>query len=198
MRCQIVSLFMIFVSCQGIAPTANQRAVTHNETVNTEVKTETRLVEKVTCMERDSSVTNSEGSITIKQCTFLDYRTVIIGEADNKGRYSYDYKLQRKIKNGFEKIENSSMFIKQKELLNVLNAKLAAEYSAIKNNPEVSDCLEGKELRQRINNLNDFQIEFTDSTLRFNYSLGLSGACFNVDGAIIDVNLRELRKFIQE
>lgn len=143
----------------------------------------------VVCQEKKATIEGLEEHETLKICTFGNYQTKTKGLPDDKGRYSYQYEL---LKNG-KPIKNQEMFNeKQTELINKINTQIKVEFQKMK--IVDADCFEDVEWNTL--SINDIGIEFTQEKILFNYSLGLSGACFSLDGVSIFWAWNEVEKYI--
>ena len=155
----------------------------------------TDFKDKIICDRKDSIVTDSEDPIIIKTCYFGKYKSVSLGSADYKGRYSYDYKILLKSNTNYIKIENHKMFNnKQNELLEIINNQIEEEYNELKNDKNTSECFVSLGEFKRFK-MDDFGIEFNDDGMEFNCSFGLGDYCFNADRTSVMIKLNVLEKY---
>ncbi len=149
---------------------------------------------KVICEEKDSVIPNSEDPAIIRTCFYGKYKNIIVGSADYKGRYTYDYRLFKNDKI----IENCKMFNEhQKELLEIINQKIKIEFNSLQGDPENTKCFDGV-TKIDLFEMNQLGIEFVENEIIFNCNIGLSGACFSLDRISVKMELKEVEKYINE
>ena len=158
----------------------------------------TQLAQKpIICSEKEQIIKDSPDPRIIKSCTFENFKSVSIGDADYKGRYSYSYKLLKLINNRYVEIKNSELFNEnKKELLAIINQKIKETYDEYSNNSETKDCFDGFTLTEV--SFDDLGISFNDTGIDFSISFGLSGACLSVDGTIISIELAEIKVYLNK
>ena len=153
---------------------------------------------KATCKEKESKTNDLIDPIIIKTCFYKNYKAISKGYPDYKGRYSYEYTLFKKQKNGsYIKIKNSTFFNENKnQFLSLINSKIEKDYLLFSNDPDTKDCFNGDQFTPF-----DFEqlgIIFDDNNIIFNVYFGLSSACMSVDGTIISFELSDIQKFIND
>ena len=153
---------------------------------------------KVTCTEKESKNDYGGGPIITKTCLYKAYKTISKGLPDYKGRYSYEYSILKKQKNGnYLPIKNASLFNNKKnELLSIINSKIEKDYKEYSNNPETKTCFEGISFTPF--NFGQLGIKFESNKIEFSVTFGLSGACMSVDGTTVSINLDEMQKYFNE
>ena len=158
----------------------------------------TQLAQKpIICSEKEQIIKDSPDPRIIKSCTFENFKSVSIGDADYKGRYSYSYKLLKLINNRYVEIKNSELFNEnKKKLLAIINQKIKETYDEYSNNSETKDCFDGFTLTEF--SFDDLGISFNDTGIDFSISFGLSGACLSLDGAIISIKLAEIKVYLNK
>ena len=158
----------------------------------------TQLAQKpIICSEKEQIIKDSPDPRIIKSCTFENFKSVSIGDADYKGRYSYSYKLLKLINNRYVEIKNSELFNEnKKELLAIINQKIKETYHEYLNNSETKYCFDGFTLTEA--SFDDLGISFNDNGIDFSISFGLSGACLSVDGTIISIELAEIKVYLNK
>lgn len=140
---------------------------------------------------------DSEDSILIQICYWHNYKFVSTGHPDYKGRYSYEYQIFRMVNKKAKTIKNSDIFnnniVVLEKKINVLIAKSNEEDDSVIDN---MSCLEGFDLPYF--KMNQMGISFSDKKeIEFHVTFGLSDACMNVDGAIIDLPIEEVLPYLK-
>ncbi len=182
-------LILCILSC------GNEKPAHHRN--NGSTKPEKSLSQKPTCSLIEKADPEVSDPIIIKKCVWKNYKFITTGSSDYKGRYSYEYEVYRitdgediKIKN--EDIFNSSVNTLEKQI----NLELAKELNENRKYPDNAECL--SEVEKPSFSINDMGISIDNKDrMVFDVSFGLSGACFNVDGASASFSLKEISKFIK-
>ncbi len=149
------------------------------------------------CYEKTKADPEYSDSVLIKICKFNNHLFKSIGTPDNKGRYSYTYKLLRINKNDTLKINNSDFFnVKANELEKLINGKLKTEYESNFKIPEINNCM--KWIDFRYYKLNEFGISFTNKNqMEFNIDYGIGSACFNVSSSFVVLDYSEIEYYMK-
>jgi hypothetical protein len=151
-----------------------------------------------TCGEKEEKNPESEDPTIIKTCTFRNYKTILIGNADYKGRYSWEYNLYKTSRNEDLKIDNTLLFNqKQSDLLKQVNRRIKADYLMVAGDPENKDCFEGVDPIHDFE-MNELGIQFETDKLVFHVEYGLPSACLAVDGTSISFTLKELEPYLNK
>lgn len=142
---------------------------------------------------------NPEGNdpIIIQTCNWDQYKFVTIGSPDYKGRYSYEYEVFTMVNNEEIKVQNSDIFnSKIGTLEGKINKAIAKEINDNRKYPDNLECL--SEVEDPKFSINDMGITIDEKNrMIFSVSLGLGGACFNVDGASANFSLNEIRNYLK-
>ena len=148
---------------------------------------------KVLCEESIIESDNIEQTI-VKSCSFNNFKSVSIGEADYKGRYSYKYEIFIKKNGEFVKSNNEELFNnKKEELLKLINQKIKIDFDDYATNPETKDCFEGVTFTNYT--YENLGIEFTDDKVNFNVWFDVAGYCFNVSSTSVSLSLEEIKPY---
>jgi hypothetical protein len=181
-------IVFLFIFCNTNGQNRNSKNLQKGKIYNSEIKCTTKMR------------TNPDGgeSIIIKTCKWHNYKFVVTGEPDYKGRYSYEYELFM-IENGKEKKTNNSKLFNDKinQLEKLVNYKVRRILDDYGKDPENSECLKGEVFKNI--EINEMGISFSeDGKIEFNVSLGLSDACFNIDIATVSFNLNEIDEYLRK
>ena len=151
---------------------------------------------KIVCSEKEQKSQNSEDPILTKTCLLGIYKSTSTGEADDKGRYYYSYKLEKKINDKFTKIKNIELFNEKKsELLDLINKQIKKDFNEFSKDPEYADCFAEMNGSPKVS-YEDLGITFTDSGIEFNISYGLSDSCLSVDGTTVSFKVDEILPYL--
>ena len=148
--------------------------------------------EKVSCSEKEIQEEGLEDPIVEKTCSWKNYRSVSEGYPDEKGIYSYQYKLFKKQDDEYTKIDNAALFNNPEKLLQLVNNKIEEDFNKI--SAESVDCFEGISFSPF--KIEDLGIEFDEGKIKFNVSFGLDDSCMSDDGTIISLPLGEVEKLM--
>lgn len=152
----------------------------------------------VTCEEKEEKSPELEDPLIVKSCTYGNYKTVLTGSPDYKGRYYWEYQLY-KAKNGeYTAVSNSALFNqRQRELQGMINKKIKADHLELLENSETAECLEMREpIRDFL--LDEMGISFEPDQIVFHVEFGLPDACRNVDGIWVSFKLEEVEPYLKE
>ena len=133
------------------------------------------------CVETQNS--NSKVSELIKTCYYQNHIFKSVGIPDYKGRYSYEYEIFEIKGTDTIKTKNSNFFKNgTKTIEKLINQKLKEEYESDLAHPELKKCM--AQIDFRYYNIDEFGISFhSRDIMQFNIAYnGVSGACFNVSG----------------
>lgn len=176
----------------------NGASVVADTSKNASQNSNPEVSNRVNCTEDESKNEDGGDPIITKTCLFRSFKSVAKGYPDFKGRYSYEYTLSKKNeKDTYTEIKNSMLFNdKKNELLSLINAKIAKEYSSLAKNPDTKDCFSGNTFVPF--NFDQMGITFSDNVMNFEVSFGLPGACMSVDGSIVSIDLNEIQQYLNE
>lgn len=151
------------------------------------------LVCKETTEENEDDI---ESPIITKTCFLGKYKFISIGSPDYKGRYFYEYQVYKKVKTRFVKTNNSGIFQNIHKLENVINAEIQKEYNAIKEIPDLKDCVSFIKFNRF--SINEMGIGFDENNnMVFNTSFEIPLACLNVDGNMIPIHLNKIKNYLK-
>lgn len=194
---------LIFTSCEGDKKEKKESSVDslnycHSaDSIPVEGIENVEKTNKATCSIKEKKNEYGGEPTIIKTCLYKNYKSISIGEADYKGRYTYSYVLYKKENNKFMKIENESLFNKNRnKLLSIINTKFQNDYKEYSLDPESKYCFEGTTLPNF--SFKEIGIEFDDDKIRFNVSFGLPSACMAVDGSTVSFNFDEIQGYLNE
>jgi hypothetical protein len=136
-------------------------------------------------------------AIIIQSCTWGPYKFVTVGSPDFKGRYSYEYAIYRTTDNKFKIVQNIDIFnSKVGDLEKLINSEIAKNLKEYRQDPDNVECL--KDVGNPNFSINDMGITIDkNSSMKFNVSFGLGGACFNVDGASATFSLKDIGDYLK-
>lgn len=146
------------------------------------------------CKEEEGVDEYSGDPVLTKTCLYKNFKTITVGSADYKGRYSYEYAAYvKRDNNNYIQIKNGSLFNQNKnELLSLINAQIKKDYNELSNDP----CFEGESFYPF--GFDQLGIDFSDNMINFHVTFGLPDACMSVDGTIVSLNLNEIQKYLSE
>ena len=152
---------------------------------------------RVQCTEKQEPSDNELDPILIKICTYKSFQSVRTGNADYKGRYSYEYDLYRMDNDVKQKIKNSDFFKSGADIVEKrINRDLQQEYQNNLNNPHLKDCMEWIDFRHY--ELDEIGMAFTDSNeIEFYIDYGIGGACFKVAHSILHYKLSDFAQYLE-
>lgn len=163
------------------------------------IKSSTETNQNPLCSQAEVKKANQPDNPNIIQtCIWRGYKFVKTGNADYKGRYTWEYQVFKILDNNKEvNINNSDIFsVNQNVLLNEINNKINQNIEELKKDELNTECFQNYE--NHIFTLDEMKINFFQKGfITFEVNFGLGGACMAVDGTEISIPMKEIEKYLK-
>jgi hypothetical protein len=153
---------------------------------------------EVQCITEERTNPDSKtDSIIVKTCLWHNYKFVMTGIPDYRGRYGYAYELFFIDKEQQKKITNSGLFNEKiNKLEDLINEIIKNDFDNYKSDPGLSNCLDGVKFKRF--KMDDMGISFNErNEIEFNVTFGLGQACYNDDGTSVSFDMSDLKEYLK-
>ena len=140
------------------------------------------LSQNVNCqLTQHKNINNSVDPILKSVCTYQKIMVKKVGEADYKGRYSWEYELSLKTGSTEAPLTLAEVFGSNANQANsFLNKQLKEEYESNLKDPDLVECMANIAVRHY--ELDEFQLDFSQGKMvLFWVEYNTGGACYNMN-----------------